>query len=69
MVIEACPNIPETTFALTPSLNSNVAHVCRRSWKRRSSRTPERALMRSKERLRRFEGLIREPVSPAKTRP
>src|SRR4051812_10991585 len=55
MVMEAWPSISETTFALTPSLKSSVAHVCRRSWKRRSSRTPERSLMRLKERLRRFE--------------
>jgi hypothetical protein len=69
MVMEACPSISETTFALTHSPNSSVAHVWRRSWKRRSSRTPARALMRLKERLRRFDGLKREPVSPAKTSP
>ena len=45
------------------------AGVCLRSWKRKSSRTPERTLMRLKERLRRFEGLNREPVSLGKTRP
>src|SRR5215210_1580901 len=39
MVMEACPSSSETTFTLTPLLNSSVAHVCRRSWKRRSSRT------------------------------
>jgi hypothetical protein len=59
MVTEAWPSISDTTFALTPSPSSNVAHVCLRSWKRRSSRTPERALMRLKDRLRRFEGLRR----------
>ncbi len=62
--MEAWPSISETTFAFTPSLNSSVAHVWRRSWKRRSSRTLARALMRLKERLPRFEGLKREPVSP-----
>src|SRR5215208_893782 len=69
MVMEACPSSSETTFTLTPSLNSSVAHVCRRSWKRRSSRTLARALIRLKERLRRFEGLNGEPVSLGKTRP
>src|SRR5215212_10803352 len=55
--MEAWPSSSETTFTLTPSLNSSVAHVCRRSWKRRSSRTLARALIRLKERLRKFEGL------------
>src|SRR5215207_5470837 len=45
MVMEAWPSISETTFALTPSLRRSVAHVWRRSWKRRSSRTLARALM------------------------
>ena len=35
--MEAWPSISETTFALTPSPSSSVAHVWRRSWKRRSS--------------------------------
>src|SRR5829696_3834827 len=41
--MEAWPSNSETTFALTPSLRSSVAQVCRRSWKRRSSRTPDRS--------------------------
>src|ERR671933_1658904 len=67
--MEAWPSISETTFALTLSPSSSVAQVWRRSWKRRSSRTPARALIRLKERLRRLEGLNREPVSLGKTRP
>src|SRR5829696_4051359 len=59
MVMEACPSSSETTFTLTPLLNSSVAHVCRRSWKRRSFRTLALVLIRLKERLRRFEGLKR----------
>ena len=55
MVMEAWPSISETTFALTPSLKSSVVQVYLRSWRRKSSRTPERALMRLKEQLRRFE--------------
>jgi hypothetical protein len=55
MAMEAWPSISETTFTLTPSLKSSVAQVCLRSWKRKSCLTPERALMRLKERLRRFE--------------
>ena len=65
--MEAWPRSSETTFTLTPSLNSSVAHVCRRSWKRRSSRMLGEPLIRLKERLRRFEGLNREPVSLGNT--
>src|SRR5215212_4128922 len=69
MVMEAWPSISETTFTLTPSLRSRVAQVCLRSWKHRSSRTPEHSFMRLKERLRRFEGLNMEPVSFGKIGP
>jgi hypothetical protein len=67
--MEACPSISETTFALTPSPKSSVAQVCRRAWKRRSFRTPKRALIRLKDQLRRFEGLNGEPHSLGNTRP
>ena len=43
--MEAWSSISETTFALTPSPSSSVAHVWRRSWKRRSSRMPMRQAM------------------------
>ena len=35
----ACPNLSETTLALTPVLSRNVAWVCRKSWNLRWGRS------------------------------
>ena len=32
--MDECPSISETIFGFTLRVSSNVAHVCRRSWKR-----------------------------------
>lgn len=39
----ACPSISETIFGWTPLVNSSVAQVCLRSWKRMSGRPARRS--------------------------
>ena len=68
MATEACPSSSWTNFGWMFLWNSSEAQVCRRSWKVMRGRS---AFLSSgaKERLRRLEGLMMPPRSPAKTRP
>jgi hypothetical protein len=63
-----CPSTSETIFGFTLRVSSNVAHVCRRSWKRISG-SPARFRSDLNERRVRLWRLMGLPVSEAKMRP
>ena len=63
-----CPSISETILGFTLLLSSNVAHVCRRSWKRISV-GPARFRSGLNERRVRLWRLMGLPVSDAQMRP
>src|SRR5215210_8740812 len=58
MATVACPRSSWTSLGWVPCESSKVAQVCRRSWKQMSG-SPARLRRGLKERLRRFEGLMR----------